>query len=404
MTRIAQSIEVNVPVSTAYNQWTQFEEFPRFMQDVREVRQLDAAHLHWRVNRNGMEMEWDSEITEQVPDHHIAWRDTSGPKNAGCITFQPMQPDKTRVYMTIDCDPTDASAEAGQAAQAISQRVEEDLARFKKLLESQGRESGAWRDEIHDSRTVRANMAPESDATDNPMQKPVGQTESERLDAAQSSADQHRTGGVSPASGARQGSGNGTDNDSEPGRAQQQSTGKGAANVGRGSGSSSKPGRPQWLPNMLQGWEDPRVMVKKMSEEMDQLFERFIGRPMSSRSGQGGSSGKWMPPVEVVQRDNQLIICADLPGIKREDVQIEINQDKLTIEGERRDDRQQAELQGYRRSERSYGHFYRMIPLPSGVDPDSAQASMHDGVLEITIPVPASAQRRGRRIEIQPPH
>lgn len=367
MTRIAQSIEVDVPVTTAYNQWTQFEEFPRFMQGVREVRQLDAAHLHWRVDRDGTEMEWDSEITDQVADHHIAWRDTSGPKNSGCITFQSVQPDKTRVYMTIDRDPGATSPQADQATQAISQRVEEDLARFKKLIESQGGESGAWRDEVHDGQSVRANVAPEFDASDNPMQKPVGQTDAERQDAGQSGPQQNRTG------------------------------------ARRDAGSSSKAGRPQWLPNMLQGWEDPRVMVKKMSEEMDQLFERFIGRPMSSRSGQGGTSGKWMPPVEVVQRDDQLVICADLPGIKREDVQIEIHQDKLTIEGERRDDRQQAEGQGYRRSERSYGAFYRMIPLPSGVDPDSAQALMHDGVLEITIPVPASAQRRGRRIDIQPP-
>ena len=93
MARIEQSVEVNVPVRTAYNQWTQFEEFPRFMQWVREVRQLDDAHLHWRVDRNGEKVEWDSEITDQVPDQHIAWRDISGPMNSGSITFYPMQPD-----------------------------------------------------------------------------------------------------------------------------------------------------------------------------------------------------------------------------------------------------------------------------------------------------------------------
>jgi HSP20 family molecular chaperone IbpA/uncharacterized membrane protein len=400
MARIAQSIEVNVPVTTAYNQWTQFEEFPRFMQGVREVRQLDAAHLHWRVDRDGAELEWDSEITDQVPDHHIAWRDTSGPKNAGCITFQPVQPDKTRVYMTIDCDPADAEP----AAQAISQRVEEDLARFKKMLESQGRESGAWRGEIHDSQAVRSKTEPESDASDNPMQKPVGQTDAEHEDAMQSGSNQDRAGAASAASGEGQAS------DTDQGRTQQQSAdnrGGGTACGASDASGSSKSGRPQWLPNMLQGWEDPRVMVKKMSNEMDQLFERFIGRPMASRSGQGGTAGKWMPAVEVVQRDNQLMIFADLPGIKREDVQIEIDQDKLTIEGERRDEKQQAgqqvEGQEYRRSERTYGRFYRMIPLPSGLDPDSAQASMRDGVLEISIPVPTSTQRRGRRIDIRPP-
>lgn len=380
MNRIDRSIEVNVPLRTVYNQWTQFEDFPRFMEGVREVRQLDAAHLHWRAARNGMEVEWDSEITDQVPDHHIAWRDTSGPKNAGSITFQPVQPDKTRIQMTISCHPGETTPEAEHAAQVISQRLEEDLARFKKLLESEGRESGAWSGEIHEGRQVGAQAAREFDAVANPMEKPVGQTGSERRDAEQSGAGQSDS------------------DESMPGREQAQS------DANRGSGVSSKAGSPQWLPNMLQSWEDPRAMVKRMSEEMDQLFERFIGRPMASRLGQGGTSGKWMPPVEVVQREGQLIIYADLPGVKREDVQIEINLDKLTIEGERREERLQSVPQGYRKSERSYGNFYRMIPLPAGADAESIQASMSDGVLEITVPVPASTERRGRRIDIQPPH
>ncbi|OGB27021.1 MAG: hypothetical protein A3I66_22325 [Burkholderiales bacterium RIFCSPLOWO2_02_FULL_57_36] len=363
MTRVAQSIEVNVPVRIAYNQWTQFEEFPRFMEGIQEVRQLDPAHLHWRASRNGVAVEWDSEITDQVPDRYIAWRDTSGPNNSGSIEFEPMQSDKTWVQMTIECDPAGAWSEGGQAAQAVSQRVEQDLARFKKLLESRGRESGAWRDEIRDSPPVRPQMPQASDATDSPMQKTVGQTEAERQDAGQS-----------------------------------------GANASRDFGTASKSAGPQWLPNLLQGWEEPRVMVKKMSEEMDQLFERFIGRPMASRFGQTGASGKWMPPVEVVQRDNQLIICTDLPGVKIEDVQIEIDQDRLTIEGDRPEPRHQAQVPGYRRSERCYGRFHRMIPLPAGADADSAQASMCDGVLEITMPMPASTERRGRRIDIQPPH
>lgn len=389
MARVAQSIEVNVPVRTVYNQWTQFEEFPRFMQGVREVRQLDDAHLHWRVDRDGRELEWDSEITDQVPDHHIAWRDTSGPKNAGCITFQPLESDKTRIYMTIDHDPADAPLNAEQTIQTMSARVEEDLARFKEMLENQGSESGAWRGEIHAAQPVSSDAGSTADAVDNPMQKSVGQTASEYSDAVQSGTDR-----------------NGLDGDAAPSRARREDSDEADSGHERKSsgdaGGAPKSGRAQWLPHMLQGWEDPRVMVKKMSEEMDQLFERFIGRPMTSRFGQGGSSGKWMPPIEVVQRDNQLVICADLPGIKREQVQIEINPDNLTIEGERRDDRQSGERQGFRKSERSYGRFYRMIPLPSGVDPDSAQASMRDGVLEITIPIPARTQRRGRRIDIQP--
>src|SRR5205823_5422781 len=115
------------------------------------------------------------------------------------------------------------------------------------------------------------------------------------------------------------------------------------AQGGRGGagGHAESHGRsgPAWLPNLLQGWDDPMMMMRKMGEEMDQLFERFIGRPMATRiGGQGGMAGRWMPPVEISHRDNQLVVCADLPGIKREDVQIEINGNKLTIEGERREE------------------------------------------------------------------
>jgi uncharacterized membrane protein len=149
MERIEQSIDVNVPIHTAYNQWTQFEDFPRFMEGVTEVRQLDDAHLHWRANRHGKETEWDSEIVDQQPDRHIAWRDISGPGNSGQVLFESEQEDKTRVTLIMETD--------GQADPAIRQRLEQDLARFKKLLESQGHASGAWRGEIHDAQTVPQN-------------------------------------------------------------------------------------------------------------------------------------------------------------------------------------------------------------------------------------------------------
>jgi HSP20 family molecular chaperone IbpA len=401
MARIEQSIEVNVPVHAVYSQWTQFEEFPRFMEGVQEVRQLDDAHLHWRADRHGRQVEWDSEITDQVLDQHIAWRDVSGPNNTGSIRFQSVQADKTRVQIIMDCQPAVGSSEAAGVEQAISQRVAHDLARFKKLLESQGGESGAWRGEIHQGQSVHAAAgATPHDATDNPAQRTVGQTESERRDAAQSGS--AASGSANGAAGENQQKRTGADWRAS----QQQSMGNETPGGSRESDKQGKAGGPQaWFPNLLQGWEEPMVMVRKMGDEMDQLFERFIGRPMMTRSGQGGMAGKWMPSVEISQRGDQLIICADLPGIRQEDVQIEINNDKLTIEGERREEHEQsASASGYRRSERSYGAFYRMIPLPAGVDPDSAQASMHNGVLEIKIPVPASPAPRGRPIDIQPPH
>ena len=105
MARIEHTIEVNVPLQAVYNQWTQFEEFPRFMEGVREVRQLDDVHLHWRADRSGREVEWDSEITDQVPDQHIAWRDLSGPGNTGVVNFYPVDESKTRVQLVMESHP-----------------------------------------------------------------------------------------------------------------------------------------------------------------------------------------------------------------------------------------------------------------------------------------------------------
>lgn len=149
MARITQSIEVNVPLQTAYNQWTQFEDFPRFMEGVREVRQTDDAHLHWRADRHGRTVEWDSEITEQVPDALIAWRDIGGPGNYGSIRFEPLQTDVTRVQLEMELAPQLPNADERQHEDELRRRVEQDLMRFKQLLEERGSESGAWRGEIH---------------------------------------------------------------------------------------------------------------------------------------------------------------------------------------------------------------------------------------------------------------
>ncbi len=153
MPQIRHSIEINVPLRAAYNQWTQFEDFPRFMEGVQEVQQSDDAHLHWRAERHGQQVEWDSEITDQVPDQLIAWRDVSGPGNHGSIHFHPVREDLTRIELTVDL----ATAVAGQPAHEdeTRQRIGEDLHRFKEMLETQGSESGAWRGEIHESRVQR---------------------------------------------------------------------------------------------------------------------------------------------------------------------------------------------------------------------------------------------------------
>jgi HSP20 family protein len=149
----------------------------------------------------------------------------------------------------------------------------------------------------------------------------------------------------------------------------------------------------------LGAWDDPVATMRRMSEEMDQIFERLMGRSArSARRGQSELPDVWAPQIEVSQQGDRLVISADLPGIRKEDVQVEIEDGRIMIQGERRSASERNEG-GVLRSECSYGKFYRAIPLPEGADAGAARASMHDGVLEITLPMPQ--RRSARRLEIQ---
>jgi uncharacterized membrane protein len=148
MSTIEESVEVAVPVSTAYNQWTQFEEFPQFMEGVDEVRQLDDTHLHWRASFGGRQHEWDAEITEQTPDQRVAWAATDGKTNAGVVTFHRLDDARTKVMVQIDWEPEGMVEALGGAIGSDDRRVKGDLARFKELIESRGVESGAWRGSV----------------------------------------------------------------------------------------------------------------------------------------------------------------------------------------------------------------------------------------------------------------
>ena len=154
MATVRESIEVEVPVSVAYNQWTQFEEFPQFMEGVESVRQVDDAHLHWVAAIGGVRHEWDAEITRQEPDDVIAWRARDGKYNSGEIRFEPL-PDRTRIHVEFTWDPEGLKEELGSALGADSRRVKGDLKRFKELVESRGVETGAWRGEIHEGERQR---------------------------------------------------------------------------------------------------------------------------------------------------------------------------------------------------------------------------------------------------------
>ena len=144
---IDESLEVNVPVSTAYNQWTQFEDFPLFMEGVDHVQQLDDTRLHWAATVSGRKAEWDAKILEQHPDRQISWISEDGKKTRGTVSFEPRGEGKTlvRLSMSYQADPVE---QIGSAAGLDSRRIRGDLERFKELIESRGQESGAWRGEV----------------------------------------------------------------------------------------------------------------------------------------------------------------------------------------------------------------------------------------------------------------
>jgi uncharacterized membrane protein len=152
MAIVEKSIVVDVPVRTAYDQWTQFEEFPRFMGGVESVKQIDDKRLHWRAEILGKRKEWDAEIVEQTPDRVVSWRSTSGAPNSGTVSFMPQADGKTRIDLRIDFTPEDAADTAGDLMGVLDRQVEGDLGRFKEFIEKRGTPTGAWRGEIHGGR------------------------------------------------------------------------------------------------------------------------------------------------------------------------------------------------------------------------------------------------------------
>ena len=354
MSRIEEMIEVDVPVHSAYNQWTQFEQFPRFMHGVQAVQQVDDTHLHWVTQVDGKTMEWDAELTEQVPDTLVAWRSSNGAARSGAAHFEALGENRMRIRLEMQSDGVRNASNKVEDPQKQSLQIRQDLERFKAMLEGQGSGSGAWRGEIHAGQVTPAVGGQTG-------QQPGGST----------------TVHTASQSGSQPG---GAERDQPPARAM----------TATGATTSA------WLPHLTNMWEEPFSMMRRMSEEMDRMVERFIGRA----PGFSGPSNlpQWTPPIEVSQLGDTLMISADLPGMARQDVRIEIRGDKLIIEGQRDDSSISGDASG-RRSERRFGRFYRMIALPHGAMPDSAHATMQNGVLLIQMPV-TDMQARGRTLEI----
>jgi uncharacterized membrane protein len=164
--RIDRTIEVDVPVSTAFNQWTQFEDYPRFMEKVLEVREESDKRLFWRTEFDGHPREWRARITRLVPDEVLAWESEDAPANSGIVLFKPLDDERAEIQMRLEYDPQDFKEHVAGGLGPVSRRVEGDLQRFKELIEQQGVETGAWRGEIIQGR--ERPVAPLYDSKDAP--------------------------------------------------------------------------------------------------------------------------------------------------------------------------------------------------------------------------------------------
>ena len=159
MSRIVESIEVDVPVRVAYDQWTQFESFPQFMEGVERVVQTDDKTLEWTASIAGKVKNWRAEITEQRPDEVVAWRSTEGAQNDGMVRFESLGGDRTRVETQLDVEPEGLVEKTGDALGVVERRVKGDLERFKEFIESRGQATGAWRGEVDDGRVESGSQA-----------------------------------------------------------------------------------------------------------------------------------------------------------------------------------------------------------------------------------------------------
>lgn len=158
MSQVMESIDVDVPVSVAYNQWTQFEDFPQFMSGVEQVQQLDDTHLHWVASVAGVRREWDAEITEQVPDRVLSWRNIDGTINRGTVTFDEIAPRSTRIYLSLDFEPEGIVENVADKLGFVAGQAKHDLEHFREFISERGVETGEWRGEVHGGQVEDTGM------------------------------------------------------------------------------------------------------------------------------------------------------------------------------------------------------------------------------------------------------
>ena len=165
MRHIQETLEVDIPIRTVYNQWTQFEDFPYFMSGVEAVHQLDARHVHWVAHIAGVRREWDAEIVEQIPDTRVAWRNIDGTTNGGAVNFEQVTPHATKITLVLDFEPSGLIENVGDKLGIISAQARSDLERFRTFITERGAETGAWRGEIGEG-------GDDQDGADSPHRQP----------------------------------------------------------------------------------------------------------------------------------------------------------------------------------------------------------------------------------------
>jgi uncharacterized membrane protein len=153
MSSIEESVEVEVPVRVAYDQWTQFEDFPRFMEGVESITQMGDTRTRWKTSIAGVTREFDADITEQIPDERVAWKSTSGANHAGVVTFHRLGEGRTKVMLQLDVDPEGLTETVGDKLGFVKRRAKGDMERFKAFIEARGTETGAWRGEVRQDPT-----------------------------------------------------------------------------------------------------------------------------------------------------------------------------------------------------------------------------------------------------------
>ncbi|GIZ53750.1 hypothetical protein NCCP691_37640 [Noviherbaspirillum aridicola] len=358
MARVEQSIEVNVPPRTAWEMLTSFEQYPRFMQGVEEVRRLDERRLRWHTREGGLGMHWDAEITQQVPEQRIAWRNMDGPRNEGEISLQRLDGDCTRIVLSMDREALQADAGA---------RAEQDLVRLKQFIEKLGRDSGEWRGREQDG--MPSHSAPAEFAAGNVTRM----ADTTPLHAVGSLAQQpdapQQAFGADEADNARGGAG---------------------SLQGRRSASGMLPGL------FRQRWQDPLSTMRRMSDNVEQVMTTLAAASGLMR-GRETAPGAWLPRIEIVEDPLRILVCAELPGVARDEITVEVRGGELVIEGARGKPANVTDA-GSRCSEFRYGRFHRAVALPPDADPGAVSAELRHGVLQVT--VLRHPMAGGKRIDI----